>query len=67
MSKVSKVSKSKVQKKLEFVITTPAKAREARDRVVTPSSVLSKQKRDELKKKKDLKVYAPGLAKKKIK
>ncbi len=53
----------KVQKKLNFILTTPAKAAQARDRVVTPSSSRSIEERNEQLKKKQTKVYSAGLAK----
>jgi len=60
---MSQVQKVKVQRKLNFILTTPAKAAQARDRVVTPSSSRSIEERNEQLKKKQTKVYSAGLAK----
>lgn len=62
MSQV-KVAKVKVQKKLNFnILSTPAKAQQARNRVITPSSTLSKQTKDESQEKKEKKAYSAGLS-----
>lgn len=61
-----KIPKKKVQRKLDFVVTTPAKAIHARARAITPSSTLTKDESDVRKVAKSNKIYTAGLAKARV-